>query len=58
MDDCWAGWRDDAGFIHPDNNTFPNGVRPLAEKAHSKGLLFGLYSDAGEKTCAGTRELL
>lgn len=53
MDDCWAGWRDDAGFIHPDNNTFPNGVRPLADKAHSKGLLFGLYSDAGEKTCAG-----
>jgi len=25
----------------------------LGEYIHSKGLLFGLYSDAGEKTCQG-----
>ena len=25
----------------------------LADYAHSKGLYFGLYSDAGSNTCAG-----
>lgn len=25
----------------------------LTEYVHSKGLLFGLYSDAGTKTCQG-----
>jgi len=25
----------------------------LAEYVHSKGLLFGLYSDAGTRTCQG-----
>lgn len=25
----------------------------IADYAHSKGLLFGLYSDAGTKTCQG-----
>jgi len=53
MDDCWAGWRDSNGIIHPDNQTFPQGVAPLAAYAHSKGLKFGLYSDAGSNTCAG-----
>jgi alpha-galactosidase len=53
MDDCWAGTRDAQGNIHPDATAFPNGVKPLADYAHEKGLLFGLYSDAGTKTCAG-----
>jgi len=53
MDDCWAGWRDSKGMIHPENSTFPDGIAPLADHAHSKGVLFGLYSDAGTETCAG-----
>jgi len=53
MDDCWAGWRDSNGIIHADNKSFPAGVPPLAQYAHSKGLKFGLYSDAGTNTCAG-----
>ncbi|OZJ01892.1 hypothetical protein BZG36_05037 [Bifiguratus adelaidae] len=52
MDDCWAGSRDSNGKIVPDQNTFPNGIAPLAAYAHSKGMKFGLYSDAGNKTCA------
>ncbi len=28
-------------------------MKSLADYAHSKGLRFGLYSDAGYKTCAG-----
>lgn len=53
IDDCWAGWRDSKGFIHADNKTFPNGLKPLADYAHSLGLKFGMYSDAGTHTCAG-----
>jgi len=53
MDDCWAGFRDSDGNIHPDNSSFPNGIKPLADYAHSLGLFFGLYSDAGTETCAG-----
>eukprot|EP01088_Endostelium_zonatum_P009286 TRINITY_DN22482_c0_g1_i1.p1 TRINITY_DN22482_c0_g1~~TRINITY_DN22482_c0_g1_i1.p1 ORF type:complete len:394 (+),score=94.00 TRINITY_DN22482_c0_g1_i1:173-1354(+) len=53
MDDCWAGYRDAQGNIHPDPKSFPNGVKPLADYAHSLGLKFGLYSDAGTNTCAG-----
>ena len=28
-------------------------MRQLVDHVHSKGLKFGLYSDAGYKTCAG-----
>ena len=53
LDDCWQYERDENGVIVPDYRTFPNGIKPLVDYAHSKGLLFGLYSDAGNKTCAG-----
>lgn len=29
------------------------GMAALTEYVHSKGFLFGLYSDAGTKTCQG-----
>ena len=51
LDDCWQSYRDEQGIIHPDNDTFPNGIKYLADYAHEKGLLFGLYSDAGNGTC-------
>jgi alpha-galactosidase len=53
LDDCWQNSRDENGTILPDYNAFPNGIKPLVDYAHSKGLLFGLYSDAGTNTCAG-----
>ena len=34
---------------------FPNGMRPIVDYAHSKGLTFGLYTCAGNATCAGAR---
>ena len=49
IDDCWAEKRDANGIIIPGDN-FPN-MTALAEYVHSKGLLFGLYSSAGTKTC-------
>ena len=53
IDDCWQGWRDSLGFIHPDSTKFPSGMKALADYVHSKGLKLGIYSDAGDKTCGG-----
>jgi alpha-galactosidase len=53
IDDCWHGERDAQGFIHPDAKRFPSGMKALADYVHSKGLKFGVYSDAGSQTCGG-----
>ncbi len=53
IDDCWQVSRDDNGNIVADPQTFPSGIKALADYVHSKGLKFGIYSDAGTKTCAG-----
>ncbi len=53
IDDCWHGGRDSAGFIYPNLQRFPSGMKALADYIHSKGLKFGIYSCAGNKTCGG-----
>ncbi len=53
IDDCWQTSRDKEGNIVADPAHFPAGIRALADYIHDKGLKFGIYSDAGEKTCAG-----
>jgi alpha-galactosidase len=53
IDDCWHGARDSLGFIHPDPQRFPGGMKALADYVHSRGLKLGIYSDAGWKTCGG-----
>ena len=53
IDDCWQVSRDASGNIVPDPQRFPSGMKALADYVHSKGLKFGLYSDAGAKTCQG-----
>ena len=53
IDDCWQGARDADGFITEDRTRFPSGIKALADYVHSKGLKFGIYSDAGAKTCGG-----
>ena len=53
IDDCWQTSRDQDGNIIADPEHFPSGIKALADYVHSKGLKFGIYSDAGEKTCAG-----
>lgn len=53
IDDCWHGQRDERGFIHPDKKLFPSGMKALADYVHKKGLKLGIYSDAGNTTCAG-----
>ena len=51
VDDCWQGQRDAAGNIESDPVRFPSGIKALAEYVHAQGLKFGIYSDAGDKTC-------
>ncbi|GAA0328606.1 hypothetical protein GCM10009087_43510 [Sphingomonas oligophenolica] len=53
IDDCWHGPRDENGFITSDPKKFPSGMKALGDYIHSKGLKFGIYSDAGKKTCGG-----
>jgi alpha-galactosidase len=52
IDDCWQVSRDAQGQIVPDPQRFPSGMKALADYVHSKGLRFGVYSDAGTSTCA------
>ena len=51
VDDCWQIARDSKGVIVVDSIKFPNGIKSLVDYVHSKGLKFGIYSDAGTMTC-------
>lgn len=52
IDDFWHGGRDSVtGLLYPDPDRFPSGIKALADYIHSKGLKFGIYSDAGTLTC-------
>jgi len=52
LDDCWQKGRDANGNIVADAERFPSGIKALADYVHSKGLKFGIYTDAGTMTCA------
>ncbi len=51
IDDCWQVSRDAKGVIVADSARFPGGIKPVADYVHSKGLKFGIYTDAGRFTC-------
>lgn len=53
IDDGWQIDRDAQGNIVVNQEKFPSGIKALADYIHSKGLKFGIYSDAGYKTCGG-----
>jgi len=55
LDDGWMAKERDVktGDLIPDPKKFPNGLKPVIDYVHSKGLKFGLYNCAGIKTCAG-----
>ena len=52
IDDGFFGGRYDDGKLKIHPTRFPNGLRPLVDYIHSKGLKAGIYSDAGANTCA------
>ena len=52
IDDYWQGTRDTVtGVLNSNPERFPSGIKALADYVHSKGLKFGIYSDAGTLTC-------
>ncbi len=54
IDDCWSVKTRDpkTGRLLPEPAKFPHGMKSLADYVHSKGLKFGMYSCAGQRTCA------
>ena len=54
LDDGWmAKERDENNDLVPDPKKFPNGMKTVVDYVHSRGLKFGIYNCAGNKTCAG-----
>ena len=54
IDDCWAKRERDAeGNLVPDPEKFPDGLKPVIDYVHAKGMKFGIYSCCGVRTCAG-----
>jgi alpha-galactosidase len=53
IDDCWQVSRDANSNIVADPRRFPHGMKAVGDYIHSVGLKFGIYSDAGSKTCQG-----
>ncbi len=53
IDDGWQEGRDANGNIIVNKKKFPHGIKKVADYVHSRGLKFGIYSDAGRKTCQG-----
>ena len=54
VDDCWMSSRNaSTGVIQADPASFPSGMAALADYAHARGLLFGLYSSNSPNTCDG-----
>ncbi|KAJ5318129.1 Aldolase-type TIM barrel [Penicillium antarcticum] len=56
IDDCWSikDARNTTDHrIIPDPSKFPDGISGVADQVHELGLKIGIYSSAGETTCAG-----
>ena len=53
IDDCWQVARERSGRIVADSVRFPAGIKAVADYVHGKGLKFGIYTDAGRRTCQG-----
>ena len=51
IDDGFFGYRDSTGVLQTHAERFPNGLKPLVDYIHGKGLKAGIYSDAGCNTC-------
>src|SRR3984893_18489707 len=52
IDDCWQVSRDKNANIVADPRCSTSVIKAVSDYVHSVGLKFGIYSDAGSKTCA------
>ncbi|MCH5179347.1 MAG: NPCBM/NEW2 domain-containing protein [Prevotellaceae bacterium] len=54
IDDLWhASSREADGTPRENPTKFPKGMKAAADYVHDRGMKFGIYSDAGQYTCAG-----
>ncbi|KAF9941837.1 hypothetical protein BGZ67_003927 [Mortierella alpina] len=54
VDDCWMTMdRNETDYLITNTTLFPNGMLWLGQYFHQKGFKFGIYEDAGYKTCGG-----
>ena len=51
MDDGFFGGRGADGRLQFHKERFPNGIKVIADYAHSKGIKAGCYSEGGDNTC-------
>lgn len=53
IDDAWMDASRDpiTNSLQPNLITFPNGIKALADRAHSLDLKFGIYTAIGSQTC-------
>lgn len=56
IDDCHFGERDSAGYMTPNKERFPGGMKAITDHIHKLGLKAGIYTDAGDNTCASNIE--
>jgi alpha-galactosidase len=54
LDDCWQDptGRDKKGKLQYSVTKFPKGLNAVSDHLHSQNFKFGMYSSAGEMTCA------
>ncbi len=54
VDDCWSKKVRDPSTdrLVAEPSKFPDGMKAVADYVHEKGLKFGMYSCAGQRTCA------
>ncbi|ORY08943.1 glycoside hydrolase superfamily [Clohesyomyces aquaticus] len=54
LDDCWQDprGRDQNGKLQPEASKFPSGLKSISDHLHRQGFKYGMYSSAGEMTCA------
>ena len=53
QDGGWDTGRSANGSLKCDPTQFPHGLKPVADYIHSRGLLFGIYTDRGSSNCRG-----
>jgi alpha-galactosidase len=54
IDDCWMDvTRDVNGNYRANPQTFPHGIKSLADYVHARGLKLGIYTSPGPQTCVG-----
>lgn len=56
IDDGFWNGRGDDGKLILNTKLFPHGMKNLTDYIHSKGLMAGIYSDAGDNTCGSGNE--